>query len=77
MQGAVRVGDQLHVTTSAGLHGRGSIWVGEPGRLLRFDRVLPPGPEDLCHWPAADQLWTLTEYPRERLVLGLARSRFA
>ncbi|CAA9344632.1 MAG: hypothetical protein AVDCRST_MAG34-1161 [uncultured Nocardioidaceae bacterium] len=76
MQGAVRVGGRLHVTTSAGLHGRGSIWVGDPGSLLRFDRVLPPGPEDLCHWPAADQLWTQTEYPRQRLVLALDRSRF-
>ncbi len=76
MQGAVRVGGRLHVTTSAGLHGRGSIWVGDPGSLLRFDRVLPPGPEDLCHWPATDELWTQTEYPRQRLVLAMDRARF-
>ncbi len=76
MQGAVEVDGRLYVTTSAGTRGRGSVWVGEPGALTEHTGVLPPGPEDICYWPSADRLWTVTEYPKRRLVLALDRSRF-
>lgn len=76
MQGAVSVAGRLHVTTSDGRRGKGSIWVGEAGRLQEFPKVLPPGPEDLCYWPSRDQLWTVTEYPGRRRVLALDRDRF-
>ena len=76
MQGAVGVDGRLHVTTSAGRR-RGSLWAGEPGRLQRFAATLPPGPEDICYWPSRDQLWSLTEYPRARMVFALDRARFA
>lgn len=80
MQGAVDVGGRLHVVTSAGRHGRGSLWVGPVDGLTRHRWVLPAGPEDLCHWPGwpgEDRLWTQTEYPDRRTVLALDRSRFA
>jgi hypothetical protein len=76
MQGAVSVGGRLHVTTSAGRHRRGSLWVGEAGRLRRYPHTLPPGPEDICYWPARDQLWSLSEHPKARVVFALDRARF-
>ena len=77
MQGAVSVDGRLHVVTSNGRRGRGSLWVGAPGALRRVPRVLPPGPEDITYWPSRDELWTPTEYPGRRYVLALDRRRFA
>ena len=76
MQGAVDVGGRLHIVTSNGRRGRGSLWVGPPDALRREARVLPPGPEDLTYWPAREELWTPTEYPGRRFVLALDRKRF-
>ena len=75
MQGAVEVEGRWFVTTSAGRRGRGSLWTGEAGRLRRLAATLPPGPEDICYWPATDRLWSLTEYPRARMVLAMDRAR--
>ena len=77
MQGAAVVGGTYYVTTSNGRLGRGSLWVGRPGALRRFDRVLPAGCEDLAYAPATDQLWCLTEYPWRRYVFAMDRARFA
>jgi hypothetical protein len=77
MQGVAVAHGVLHVTTSNGRRGRGSLWAGTPGHWQQHEKVLPPGPEDLCYRPAEDELWTVTEYPRRRLVLGLRRSWFA
>ena len=77
MQGAVSVDGRLYVTTSAGRRGRGSLWVGEPGRLREFEDTLPRGPEDISYWPSSDQLWSISEYPKDRVVFALDRSRFA
>jgi hypothetical protein len=76
MQGAVSVEGRLDVTTSAGTRGMGSLWVGQPGALRRYPYATPPGPEDICYRPHGDRLWTVTEYPRRRLVLGLDRGHF-
>jgi hypothetical protein len=76
MQGAVSVDDRLHVVTSNGRRGKGSLWVGPPRTLRRVARVLPPGPEDITYWPSREELWTVTEYPGRRLVLALDRRRF-
>ena len=76
MQGAVAVDGRLHVVTSNGRRGKGSLWVGKPGALEQHARVLPPGPEDITYWPSRDELWTVTEYPGRRLVLALDRARF-
>jgi hypothetical protein len=80
MQGAVALDGhvaRLAVTTSAGRWRRGSMWTGAAGRMTEHPKALPPGPEDLCHWPSTDRLWTVTEYPRRRFVLALDRSRLA
>jgi hypothetical protein len=77
MQGAVRANGRLHVVTSNGKRGKGSLWVGEPGALRQAARVLPPGPEDITYWPSREELWTVTEYPGRRLVLALDRKRFS
>lgn len=76
MQGAVLVGGRLHVVTSNGKRGRGSLWVGPPGELRQVKNVLPPGPEDITYWPARDELWVPTEYPGRRFVLAYDRKRF-
>ena len=76
MQGAVSVDGRLHVVTSNGRRGKGSLWVGDPEALRRKAKVLPPGPEDLTYWPSRDELWTPTEYPGNRLVIALDRRRF-
>jgi hypothetical protein len=76
MQGVVSVDGRLHVVTSNGRRGRGSLWVGAPGALRQASKVLPPGPEDITYWPSREELWTVTEYPGRRFVLALDRRRF-
>jgi hypothetical protein len=76
MQGAVLVDGDLHVVTSRGRYRRGSIWSERRGELVQHEYVLPPGPEDLSHRPSVDQLWSLTEYPFTRMVVGVDRRRF-
>lgn len=76
MQGAVLVDGLLHVVTSNGKRGRGSVWVGPPSDPRRVPNVLPPGPEDVTYWPSRDELWIPTEYPGRRYVLAYDRSRF-
>lgn len=76
MQGAVLAQGRLHVVTSLGRFRRGSIWTERGGRLAARRLEAPPGPEDLSHRPATDQLWSLTEYPYSRMVLAVDRSRF-
>lgn len=77
MQGAVRVGGRLHVVTSNGRWGRGSLWVGAPGGWREHRWALPAGPEDVAYWPSRDQLWTSTEHQRRRKLLALRRDRFS
>ena len=76
MQGAVMVDGRLHVVTSNGRYGRGSLWVGPPGALERVPKVLPAGPEDITYWPSREELWITTEYPGRRFVLALDRKQF-
>jgi hypothetical protein len=76
MQGAVTARGRLYVTTSAGQLTRGSLWSGPPGALVEHHRVLPPGPEDICYWPATDRLWSTTEHIGARWVFCMERSRF-
>lgn len=77
MQGATVVDGTYYVTTSAGPHGHGSLYVGEPGAFRRHARVLPIGPEDIAYWPSRDELWSLTEYPSRRYVYAMNRADFA
>jgi hypothetical protein len=75
MQGATVVDDTYYVTTSAGRHRRGSLWVGVPGAFRRHRRALPVGPEDLTFWPETDELWSLSEHPGRRFVFAMDRGR--
>ena len=68
MQGVVAALGKLYVTSSRGRYRLGSLYVGRPGHLREVSDALPVGPEDVCHWPSRGQLWSLTEYPRQRLV---------
>ena len=73
-QGVARVGDRLYLTASHGRWGLGSVWSGELGHLRERRWALPMGPEDLSYDARSDRLWTLTEHPRRRWVLCVARS---
>jgi hypothetical protein len=76
MQGAAAVGGRFYVTQSLGRFTRGSMWVGEPGDLTRFQHALPQGPEDLCYWPSTRQLWSVSEHPMLRFVFAMDKGRF-
>lgn len=75
MQGAAVVGGTYYVTVSRGPRQLGHLYVGAPGRLRPHRWALPPGPEDISYWPARDQLWSLCEYPGQRFVYAIERSR--
>jgi hypothetical protein len=75
MQGAAVVNGTYYVTTSAGRHRRGSLWVGTPGAFRRRRWALPVGPEDITYWPATDELWSLSEHPGRRFVFAMDRGR--
>ncbi|TIC86304.1 hypothetical protein E8D34_11550 [Nocardioides sp. GY 10113] len=75
MQG-VAVADGVHyVTTSEGHRTRGTVHVGRPGDLVGRRGAVPAGPEDLTWWPATGMLWTATEHPRRRWVIGMRKDR--
>lgn len=76
MQGVAVVGERYYVTSSRGEHRRGTVYVGQPGRLRPHHDALPPGPEDICYWPSTDQLWSLSEYPGRRFVFAMDRARW-
>lgn len=76
MQGAVVAHGRTYVTSSRGRLRRGSLWAEDDGVLHEHAYALPPGPEDVAYWPERDQLWTLTEHPHTRAVVGLDRRRF-
>ncbi len=77
-QGAVVVGDAMVVTVSHG-PAPGDVYVGRPGSFRRHRFATPPGPEDLCWWPASDDpagdgtLWSVTEHPGLRWVFAMER----
>ena len=71
MQGAVVADGTWFVTRSRGPWGRGSICAGDPDDLVEYQRALPMGPEDLTYWPSTDRLWTVSEWPGRRWVIGV------
>lgn len=76
MQGAAWVRDHLVVTTSHGSWAPGALVVGQPGAWRQHRWVLPMGPEAIAWSPAEDLLWTLSEHPRRRWLLGLSAARY-
>lgn len=75
MQGAVRVDGTYYISVSRSGLFPGSVYVGRPGRFRHHWLAVPPGPEDLTHWPDTDEIWTLTEHPHRRWLVALDRSR--
>ena len=76
MQGAVVRQGQHLVTVSNGPWLPGTVHSGRPGGLRRHRLAVPMGPEDLTYWPSTDRVWTVTEHPRRRWVVGMRRSWF-
>lgn len=76
MQGAVCVDGRYVITASRGPRARGDLWTGLPGQLALHRGVLAIGPEDIAHWPARQQLWTLSEWPTRRWVYALDARRW-
>lgn len=71
MQGATLVEGTWVITASNGKGKPGDLWVGQPGDYVRHAGVLPTGPEDVTYWPQRRQLWSLTEWPRQRWVYAI------
>lgn len=69
MQGVADIHGKLHVTTSHGPFGPGSVLVRQGDAWRRTALAAPMGPEDLA--VADDLLWTPTEHPRRRLLVAL------
>lgn len=72
MQGVAVVDGVTHVSSSRGPWGPGSLYAGaaEDGPLREHRWALPMGPEDLVWWPESGRLWTVTEHPRRRWIVG-------
>lgn len=77
MQGAVRVDGEFYITQSRNRIQRGNLWRGDPGSLTISPCALPAGPEDICHWPSTDQLWSVSEHPLQRYVFCVNRGALA
>ncbi len=76
MQGAVVARGSYYVTVSHGPRTFGSVYTGEPGRLVRHRWATPMGPEDIAYWPSTDELWSVSEHPRRRWIYSMRRARF-
>ena len=76
MQGASLVNGTWVVTSSMGPDVPGDLWVGRPGEYIRHKGVLPIGAEDIAYWPQRHQLWSLTEWPRNRWVYAIDVDRW-
>ena len=77
MQGAVVVDGTWYVTRSRGPWGLGSLCVGEPGAFVEHRRAVPMGPEDVTFWPSTGTLWTATEWPGRRWIVGVDVQRLS
>jgi hypothetical protein len=77
MQGATLVDGTWVITASNGKGKPGDLWVGRPGQYVRHAGVLPTGPEDVTYWPQRRQLWSLTEWPRQRWVYAIDADTWA
>ncbi|MDT9594063.1 hypothetical protein RDV89_13350 [Nocardioides zeae] len=71
MQGVAAVDGRLHVTTSHGPWGPGSVHVRDGGGWTRTPAATPMGPEDLSYSARTRSLWTPTEHPRRRWLVSL------
>lgn len=76
MQGATLVDGTWVITASNGKGKPGDLWVGQPGDYVKHAGVLPTGPEDITYWPQRGQLWSLTEWPRQRWVYAMDVNRW-
>ncbi|GAA1918394.1 hypothetical protein GCM10009737_19820 [Nocardioides lentus] len=82
MQGALRREDRWVVSTSHGPTTPGSLWVRRDadGAWRRRRWATPVGPEDLtvrggADGAGGDEVWTVTEHPRRRWVVGMRMPR--
>jgi len=75
-QGAVAVDGRHYLTRSRGPWVPGSVYAGPPGQLREHRWAVPMGPEDLAWRPDGDLLWSVTEHPRRRWIVGLPRHYF-
>lgn len=77
MQGATLVNGTWVITASNGKGNPGDLWVGRPGDYVCHAGVLPTGPEDVAYWPQRGQLWTVSEWPRQRWVYAIDAEKWA
>ena len=79
IQGAVSVGDTWYLSRTQRREGPGELIVGRPDAgptgTLQATETRPAGigPEDLAFTPGDNRLWTVTEFPRLRMLYGVPR----
>jgi hypothetical protein len=76
IQGGVSIGDTWYLNRTHRREAPGELIVAQPdGGTLRATETRPAGigPEDLSFTPADNRLWTVTEFPRLRMVYGVPR----
>lgn len=74
MQGVSVVDGTYYVTRSRSPYRYGSLYSGRPGAFREHRWATPIGPEDLVWWPETGAFWSVTEHPRRRWVVAMARS---
>ncbi|KAI4235974.1 MAG: hypothetical protein LQ349_002833 [Xanthoria aureola] len=70
VQGAITVNGRYFLSQSNGDDDSDIIGFSPGDKSSKQYRVLPPGSEDLTYDKAAATLWTLTEHPGERYIIG-------
>ncbi|KAI4230490.1 MAG: hypothetical protein L6R40_008009 [Gallowayella cf. fulva] len=70
VQGAITVNGRYFLSQSNGDEDSDIIGFTPGDKSSKQYRILPPGSEDLTYDKAADTLWTLTEHPGERYIVG-------
>ncbi|KAI4219071.1 MAG: hypothetical protein L6R36_008584 [Xanthoria steineri] len=70
VQGAITVNGRYYLSQSNGDDDSDIIGFSPGDKSSKQYRVLPPGSEDLTYDKAAATLWTLTEHPGERYIIG-------
>lgn len=75
MQGAVQVDGKIYISRSNGKNGKGDVWGWSPGDNAKLNAGLfPPGPEDMSYDKRDKKVWTVTEHPGKRYIVGVKTS---
>lgn len=70
MQGAVQVDGTIYISRSNGENKGGDIFTWTPGGAAEITGSFPPGSEDLSYDKRSGEIYTPTEHPGKRYIIG-------